>query len=215
VIRTATARALVAGVCAGVLALASLVVVELVDGTFGNRLLTGTGLAMVAVSAVAGLMTLLLVWGRRFGRARVSAGVAVVAIVAGWALAQQPRFLPGLTINQAAAGRSTLVSLIVGVGIGAIVLVPSLLLFTLHLRGRFDEGARMPEGVPAPRGRARAVRGKRRRPGPGFAVAGVIVGAALLVFADPGWAQAIGVVCLCAFAVWIFVYAATAPVRSE
>jgi hypothetical protein len=72
----------------------------------------------------------------------------------------------------------------------------------------------MPEGVRAPPGRVRAVRGERRRPGLGFAVAGVIVGAALLVFADPGWAQAIGVVCLCVAAVWIFVYAATAPAGS-
>ena len=44
-------------------------------------------------------MPLLLVWRTRFGPARASAALAVAAIVAGWALAQRPRFLPGLTID--------------------------------------------------------------------------------------------------------------------
>jgi hypothetical protein len=66
-----------------------------------------------------------LVWRSRFGLARASAALAVAAIVAGWAVAQRPRFLPGLTVSQAAAGRSTLIVVVITVAIGAVVLVPA------------------------------------------------------------------------------------------
>ena len=45
--------------------------------------------------------------------------MAVGAIVAGWALAQQPQLLPGLTVEQAAAGDATMVALLVSLAIGA------------------------------------------------------------------------------------------------
>src|SRR6266704_5414512 len=46
---------------------------------------------------------------------------------------------PGLTVGEAAAGRATLITVLVVVGIGAVVLIPSLaLLFGLFLHGRFD-----------------------------------------------------------------------------
>ena len=83
---------------------------------------------------------MLFVARRRLEPARWSAAVAVGAIVAGWALAQQPQLLPGLTVEQAAAGDATLVALLVSLALGAMILIPSLvLLFGLMLRGRFDE----------------------------------------------------------------------------
>jgi cytochrome d ubiquinol oxidase subunit II len=86
-------------------------------------------------------MTLGLVAGGRYQAARVSAATAVAAVVAGWAVAQSPRLLPGLTVRQAAAGHSTLVALVIAVAGGALILGPSLaLLFTLTLEGRFDPG---------------------------------------------------------------------------
>jgi cytochrome d ubiquinol oxidase subunit II len=66
----------------------------------------------------------------------------VAAVVAGWALAQRPELLPGLTVEEAAAGRPVLIATIVGVALGAVILIPSLaLLFGLVLHGRFDEQA--------------------------------------------------------------------------
>ena len=63
----------------------------------------------------------------------------MAAVIAGWAAAQEPRLLPGLTVAEAAAGRSTLIATIVGVAAGAVVLVPSLaVLYSLVLRGRLD-----------------------------------------------------------------------------
>ena len=136
-------RALAAGLVCGALALAGLLVMR----NSGLNLTHGAALALVCVSAAAGLATLLLCWWYRFELARVTAALAVAAVVVGWAAGQAPRFLPGLTVVQAAASRSTLVALIIAVACGAVVLVPSLaLLFTLYLRGRLDT----PEQVAAP-----------------------------------------------------------------
>jgi cytochrome d ubiquinol oxidase subunit II len=128
-------RALLAGVLSGGLALAGLLVMR---GS-GLNLTHGAALALVCVSGVAGLATLVLCWASRFGLARLTAALAVAAVVVGWAAAQAPRFLPGMTVTQAAAGNSTLVALVIAVGCGAVVLVPSLvLLYTLFLQGRLD-----------------------------------------------------------------------------
>jgi cytochrome bd ubiquinol oxidase subunit II len=128
-------RALAAGIVSGALALAGLLVMR---GS-GLNLTRGAALTLVCVSGVAGLATLALCWASRFGLARLTAALAVAAVVGGWAAAQAPRFLPGMTVVQAAAGRSTLVALVIAVGCGLVVLIPSLaLLFTLFLRGRLD-----------------------------------------------------------------------------
>src|SRR5439155_775943 len=96
---------------------------------------------MVCLSAAAGITTLALVARSRFGPARAFAALAVAAIIAGWAIAQEPRFLPGLTIEQVAAGRSTLLAIVIATAAGAAVLFPSLaLLFGLFLHGRLDAG---------------------------------------------------------------------------
>ena len=79
---------------------------------------------------------------RRYEPARVSAALAVAAIVAGWGIAQSPDILPGLTVHDAAAGHATLVALLISIAAGLVILVPSLvLLFGLVLRGRFDPAA--------------------------------------------------------------------------
>jgi cytochrome d ubiquinol oxidase subunit II len=140
-------RALAAGVLSGALALAGLLVMR---GS-GLDLTKGAALVLVCVSGVAGLATLALCLGARFGLARLTAALAVAAVVVGWAAAQAPRFLPGMTVTQAAAGRSTLVALVIAVACGCAVLVPSLvLLFTLFLRGRLDTPeSHAPGGAPA------------------------------------------------------------------
>ena len=74
---------------------------------------------------------------RRFELARYAAALAVTAIVAGWALAQQPQFLPGLTIDQAAAPHDTLVAIVAVVGGGTVLFPSLLLLLRLSLGGRW------------------------------------------------------------------------------
>jgi cytochrome d ubiquinol oxidase subunit II len=146
-------RALAAGVVAGALALAGLLVVRADARPLWNGLTSGAGLAMVCLCALAGIVTLALVWHSWFAPARATAALAVAAVIAGWAVAQQPRLLPGLTISQAAAGRATLIATIVAVGAGAVVLVPSLaLLYGLLLRGRLDTAVDETGGPGMPRG---------------------------------------------------------------
>jgi cytochrome bd ubiquinol oxidase subunit II len=133
--RAFRARAMAAGVASGAVALAGLLVMR----HSGLNLTGGLALVMVCVSALAGLVTIALCWLSRFQLARLPAALAVAAVVAGWAAAQAPRMLPGLTVTQAAAGRATLIALVIAVACGAAILIPSLaLLYTLFLRGRLD-----------------------------------------------------------------------------
>jgi cytochrome bd ubiquinol oxidase subunit II len=217
-------RALAAGLVSGALALAGLLVMR----HSGLNLTHGAALVLVCISAAAGLATLLLCWWYRFELARVSAALAVAAVVVGWAAGQAPRLLPGLTVVQAAAGRSTLVALIVAVVCGAVVLVPSLgLLFTLYLRGRLDtpeQHATAGAGAGAVDGSAAAteaggaggatalLRGARLRGWVTAAVTGLVVGTGLLVFANADWAHLVGVVCLVVCAVSVFRLAAPGDV---
>ena len=196
-------RALLAGVAAGAAAFAGLVVVRQDAERIWNGLTGGWGLVALAASAAGGVSTLLLVRGRRYGPARLTAAVAVAAIVAGWALAQRPILLPGLTIDEAAAGRTTLIAVLVAAAIGAVVLVPQLfLLFRLFLRGTFDVSR------PA-REQEAAKEAALGTPAVGrlgmLAVALGVVGVLLTMFSDSGWPLAIGVAALLAFVATGFV----------
>jgi cytochrome bd ubiquinol oxidase subunit II len=196
---------------AGALALAGLLVIRVSARPLWHGLTSGLGLALVVLSALAGVVTMVLVFTGRFGPARASAALAVAAVIAGWAAAQSPELLPGLTVAEAAAGRSTLIATIVAVAVGAVVLVPSLaVLYSLVLRGRLDTSV-VPgsadftaAGVAGTAGASPVLRGRLAA---AFAVATLVAGAGLLVFADPAWAHAIGAVALIACAVTVFALA--------
>jgi hypothetical protein len=143
---------------------------------------------------------------RRYGPARYSAAVAVAAVIAGWALAQEPRLLPRLSVHAAAAGHTTLVELVIAVPVGAVILIPSLaLLFRLVLKGRFDPGAAplttalAPPAPAAPRGAASRVEAGRTT----IAAAGACLaaGVGFLTLADPPWAHFVGIFALLGFVV--------------
>jgi cytochrome bd ubiquinol oxidase subunit II len=207
-------RALASGVVAGVLALAGLLVIRVSARPLWDGLTSGLGLVLVIVSALAGVVTMVLVWLGRFGPARASAALAVAAVIAGWAAAQSPFVLPGLTVAEAAAGRSTLIATIVGVAVGAVVLVPSLaLLYSLVLRGRLDTAVVSDSAVAGTASagsgevRAGAAGGRRVPLAAGFAVVTLVAGIGLLVFADTAWANGLGAVALIACAVTVFALA--------
>jgi cytochrome d ubiquinol oxidase subunit II len=196
-------RALGSGVAAGAVALSGLVVVRDDAELIWDGLKSGAGLGAVLVSGAAGLATLWLVWRGRFEPARYSAAVSVGAIIAGWALAQRPTFLPGLTIDEAAAGRPTLIALLVSIVVGALLLVPSLaLLFGLVLRGRFDSHLTEVE----------TVAGESPAPTDGFqtklmsaSVGCLVIGSGLMLLFEAPWARIVGVVALFAFVGTAFV----------
>jgi cytochrome bd ubiquinol oxidase subunit II len=139
--RAFRARALGAAVVAGAVAIGSLAVLRDDARPLYDELTSGGALVLVIVSVVAGIATLALVWTRRYGPARLTAGAAVACVVLGWAVAQSPDLLPGeLTLEQAAAPDATLVAVLISVGVGMIVLVPSLVyLYRLVLAGRLDQ----------------------------------------------------------------------------
>jgi cytochrome d ubiquinol oxidase subunit II len=203
-------RALGAGLVAGALALAGLVVLHGDAHALYEELVTGRGLPMLVISGLGGVATLALVAAGRFEPARYSAAVAVGAIVAGWALAQEPELLPGLTIHEAAAPHDTLVAVIVAVIGGGLIVFPSLaMLFTLTLGGALRGAGPPPEAAaaavtPAPRELLAASRqGLLVR----AAVACLAGGFVLLNVLDPDWAHVAGVVLLAAFVVIGFVAA--------
>ncbi len=206
------ARALGAGAVAGVLSIAGLVVLHHDAYRLYHELVAGDGLPALIVSVLAGLATFGLVAAGRFEPARYTAGLAVAAIVAGWALAQSPIFLPGLTVKQAAAPHDVLVAITVAVLGGAVILFPSLaLLFRLTLGGRLGHGEEEQAATPA------AARQLVLAAAPGLlgrvAAACAVAGIGFLTVAEAGWAHAIGVVALFAFIVAGF--AGTVPALLE
>jgi cytochrome bd ubiquinol oxidase subunit II len=79
-------------------------------------------------TALSALTALLALWFRSFNLARVAAVAQVTIILIGWALAQFPHLVtPNVTIQNAAAPESTLKLLLLALGAGVVVLVPSLL----------------------------------------------------------------------------------------
>jgi cytochrome d ubiquinol oxidase subunit II len=194
-------RALGAGIVAGVIAFAGLGVIAGDADRVFHRLTTGAGLAGLVVSLVAGVATLALVWRRQYELSRYGAAVAVAAIIAGWALAQSPLFLPGLTIEAAAAPRTSLIALTVAVLGGAVILFPSLaLLFRLVLTGRLAEGGESVDLRPTPRLIRAAQQGFLAR----AALACLVAGIGLLTAAEAAWAHALGVVSLFGFVAFGF-----------
>jgi cytochrome d ubiquinol oxidase subunit II len=191
-------RALIAGVGAGALALGGLVVVRSDAKPLYHGLVHGRALVALLASAAAGVATLALVVARRYEPARLTAGVAVGAVVTGWALAQSPLMLPGLTVDEAAAPRDTLIALTVAILAGAVILFPSLLLlFRLYLQGRFDPEWTVPE--PPLRPAPAVVHPSRAGLIARLASALLAAGFVLTTIADAAWAHGVGVACLLAF----------------
>ncbi len=185
-------RALVSGAVLGAATIAGPLVLHEDARPLFDGLSSGAGLAAGFVSGAAGVLTLLLVYRERYEPARYVSGIAIAAIIAGWGLAQDPIFLPGLTVEEAAAGDSTLVAMAISVAIGMLILVPSLwLLFRLQLSGRFDEEGEKPEPE-------REISRAERPSIPPAAVAALAgIGAAVTFFAE-GWLRGAGVAAMLA-----------------
>ncbi len=192
-------RALFSGVVTGALAIGGIFVVKSDADRIYAGLTSGWGLVGVILSAAAGVVSIGLVWARRYGPARASAALAVAAILFGWAAAQRPLVLPGLTLANAAAADSTMIAIIISIALGAVILFPSLaLLFRLSLGGRFDPAATRVRNVrPGPDARRPKAHGR-------VALASLVIGIALLNIADSPIAHLFGVLALAITAVAAF-----------
>lgn len=119
-------RGLWVGAAAGVLALTGIAPLE-DDAPTLFAGLTGPALPVVVASAGAGGLALWALWRRRFVVARFAATAAVIAVLAGWGVAQHPWILADTaTIEEAAGARPTLWGLVVTFVVAAVTVVPAL-----------------------------------------------------------------------------------------
>jgi len=135
------ARALIAAIAVAVMAALALllsrnaaprVMAGVVGGSWSWLLHLCT--ATAAVSAIVAL------WRRDFRLARVAAASQVSLILWGWVFAQYPFIIPmTVSIRQAAAPPVTLTLLLIGLGLGALVLIPSLRYLLRTFAGRAAE----------------------------------------------------------------------------
>jgi cytochrome d ubiquinol oxidase subunit II len=78
-------------------------------------------------TVLSGITAFLALWFRAFILARTAAVAQVTFILVGWGMAQFPHLVaPDVTIQNAAAPESTLKPLVIALGVGAVVLLPSL-----------------------------------------------------------------------------------------
>jgi cytochrome d ubiquinol oxidase subunit II len=121
-------RALGAGLCVFGGALVTLLLAWREAPLVWHALVRGPrAIPLHLLTAVSATMAFWALWRRRFRLARVAAAAQVTFILWGWALAQYPYLIPpSLTIEDAAAPAVTLRLTLWALGVGTVVLLPSL-----------------------------------------------------------------------------------------
>jgi cytochrome bd ubiquinol oxidase subunit II len=121
-------KAMGSAVAAGAVALAMLPFFYRDAPTVAARF-TGRSIPFVVISALCGFGSLIVLWHKRYVAARITAATAVAAILGGWAAAQYPDLMVGVhTAAQASAAPQSLRAMLVAVGAGMVVILPSFLL---------------------------------------------------------------------------------------
>jgi cytochrome d ubiquinol oxidase subunit II len=207
-VRAFHTRAVMTGLVAGALALAALLVIHDDAHRVWHNLTRGWGLIALGASVLGGCGTLLLIRAGRYGLGRAAAAVAVAGVIVGWAIAQSPDLLPGLTIDRAASGHATLVALLVAAAGGVAILAPSLsLLFKLTLSGRFDHAEPVIERS-VTSGRSESGTHTRRVTA---SVGCLVAGSFLTILFDATWGLTLGIISLLAFIALAFPSLAGSP----
>jgi cytochrome d ubiquinol oxidase subunit II len=120
-------RTLAVGIVSGLIVFAGLYPILHDAPTLSHRLL-GAALPLLVVAALAGAITLLLLYRRSYSVARFFAVAAVGAVVTGWGVGQYPWMLVDqLTINDAAGAHTTLTALLIVIALAAVIVLPPLI----------------------------------------------------------------------------------------
>jgi len=129
-------RCMATGVLTGAWSLLGLLVLHADASALYDRI-TGRALPLVLVAGLAGFATVALAARSHLAAQRVTAAIAVAAVLWAWGSAQYPYLLlPGLTVSAAAAPAATLSVTAYCVLGGSVVLLPSLgWLLVLFQRG--------------------------------------------------------------------------------
>jgi cytochrome d ubiquinol oxidase subunit II len=143
------ARALWSGFAVFVTAFGALIIAPKEAPLMGVGLLGSRwALPFHLTTGAAAIVVLAALWWRRYHLARVAVGVQVSLIIWGWVLAQYPHVIPpDLTVTGAAAPEVTLRLVLTALGLGAIVLLPSLVyLFRVFKAAPTDSTRGLPKG---------------------------------------------------------------------
>ncbi len=120
-------RTLGVGIAAGVVVFAGLYPISHDAPTLSHGLRTAAA-PLLALAAVAGAATLVLLYRRRYSTARIPAVAAVASVVTGWGVGQYPWLLVDeVTIDDGAGADATLIGLLVVVGLAGVIVVPALI----------------------------------------------------------------------------------------
>lgn len=119
-------RTLGVGIATGTVVFAALVPLQR-DAPTLSQGLEGRAAPLVVLSGLAGLGTIVLLARRRYRPARITAVLAVGAVLLGWGVAQYPWLLVDqVTIEQGAGAEATLIGLLVAVGLAVVLVLPPL-----------------------------------------------------------------------------------------
>ena len=115
---------------------------------FFDRLASPAPIAVMAAAAAMGVASLVVLWRRWFALAPPVAAGTVALVIAAWGAVQYPYFiLPDERIDSVAAEHATLVAFLVSLPIGALILIPSLVLLYYTFSEKTDRPA---QGSPPP-----------------------------------------------------------------
>ena len=139
-------RAIAASIALGVVTTIAIPIAHWDASHFAGELTEPRVIAAMAVTALAGLVALYVLWRGDARIAPIVAAVTAAGVVASWALAQQPNLIaPNLSVEQSAAASVTVKSFLIALPIGSLILVPSLALLYLTFSGEvFRETSRRP-----------------------------------------------------------------------
>jgi cytochrome d ubiquinol oxidase subunit II len=123
------ARGIAASVVLGALTTLALPLAYLDADAFWDRIAHPAPVVMMALAAMAGVSSLVVLWRRWYRLAPPVAGATVALVIGAWGAVQYPYFiLPDERISDVAASDATLRLLLISLPIGALVLIPSLAL---------------------------------------------------------------------------------------
>ena len=129
-------RAIVAGFVSGLAALACLALAPIAAAPLASALF-GRGLPLLFLALLNGPIALVAVWRSRPRVARIAVAAQVTFVLWAWAVGQWPYLVPpDLTIQGSAAPSSTLTALLVVIGVGMALLLPSLWLLFRVFKAR-------------------------------------------------------------------------------
>ena len=124
-VRVFRRKAMGTAVAAGLIALVMLVFFYRDAPVVASRF-TDRCIPIAVVSAVCGIGSLIVLWREHYVLARATAALAVAAVIGGWVTAQYPDLLVGVyTARQAAAPPQSVDAMLIAMGFGMAVVLPS------------------------------------------------------------------------------------------